>query len=239
MTALDAGSTVSQQSTQEWTDPKRYVWLLGLIVPLAALHRLGLHELTGLGVFWLFGPILVFGVFPLLDLARRARPQQPARQRPQVARAGPLLPLVHLRLHPDPVRRPRLRLLAVVARRPLGVGRQARPRADDRHARRDRDQHRPRARPQAGAARALAGQGRARADRLRPLLHRAQPRPPRPRRHPGGPGQLAARRELLGLPAAHRRSAACAPPGSSRRAPHAPRQAALVARATTSSAPGR
>ena len=53
--------------------------------------------------------------------------------------------------------------------------------------------------------RALAEQGRARAERLRPLLHRAQPRPPRPRRHARGPGQLAAGRELLGLPAAHRR----------------------------------
>ena len=57
---------------------------------------------------------------------------------------------------------------------------------------------------------AVAEQGRARPERLRALLHRAQPRPPRPRRDARGSGQLAARRELLGLPAAHRRSAACA-----------------------------
>ncbi len=29
----------------------------------------GLVELTGLGVFWFYGPVLVFGIFPLLDLA--------------------------------------------------------------------------------------------------------------------------------------------------------------------------
>ncbi len=29
----------------------------------------GLVKLTGLGVFWFYGPVLVFGIFPLLDLA--------------------------------------------------------------------------------------------------------------------------------------------------------------------------
>ena len=70
--------------------------------------------------------------------------------------------------------------------------------------RRDRDQHRPRARPQARQLRALAQPRRPRPDRLRPLLHRAQPRPPRQSRHPRGPGQLPPGGELLGLPAAHR-----------------------------------
>ena len=62
----------------------------------------------------------------------------------------------------------------------------------------------------------VAEPGRAGPDRLRPLLHRAQPRPPRPRRHPRGPGQLAAGGELLGLPAAHRRRQPHARPGGSR-----------------------
>src|SRR3954469_8317113 len=51
-----------------WTDGKRYAWLLGLIVPLLPFISYGLVHLTGLGVFWFFGPILVFGIFPLLDL---------------------------------------------------------------------------------------------------------------------------------------------------------------------------
>ena len=51
-----------------WRDRKRYAWLLGLIVPLLPFISWGLVELTGLGVFWFYGPVLVFGVFPLADL---------------------------------------------------------------------------------------------------------------------------------------------------------------------------
>lgn len=52
-----------------WRDPKRYLWLLGLVVPTLPFLAWGLVELTGLGVFWFYGPVLVFGIFPLLDLA--------------------------------------------------------------------------------------------------------------------------------------------------------------------------
>ncbi len=50
-----------------WRDGKRYAWLLGLVVPLLPFIAWGYVELTGLGVFWWFGPILVFGIFSLLD----------------------------------------------------------------------------------------------------------------------------------------------------------------------------
>lgn len=52
-----------------WSDPKRYYWLLGLVVPTLPFLAWGLVQLTGLGVFWFYGPVLVFGIFPLLDLA--------------------------------------------------------------------------------------------------------------------------------------------------------------------------
>src|SRR5689334_16574165 len=52
----------------DWTDSKRYAWMLGLVIPTAPFLAWGLVELTGLGVMWWFGPILVFGIFPLLDL---------------------------------------------------------------------------------------------------------------------------------------------------------------------------
>jgi alkane 1-monooxygenase len=52
-----------------WHDPKRYYWLLGLVVPTLPFLAWALVELTGLGVFWFYGPVLVFGIFPLLDLA--------------------------------------------------------------------------------------------------------------------------------------------------------------------------
>jgi alkane 1-monooxygenase len=51
-----------------WTDTKRYAWLLGLIVPLLPFLAWAGVEVTGLGAFWFFGPVLVFVVFPLLDM---------------------------------------------------------------------------------------------------------------------------------------------------------------------------
>lgn len=50
-----------------WSDPKRYAWLLGLIVPMLPFLAWGGVELTGLSAFWFFGPVLVFVIFPLLD----------------------------------------------------------------------------------------------------------------------------------------------------------------------------
>jgi alkane 1-monooxygenase len=52
-----------------WRDPKRYAWLLGLLIPTLPFLAWGLVHITGLGVFWFYGPMLVFGVFPPLDLA--------------------------------------------------------------------------------------------------------------------------------------------------------------------------
>jgi len=51
-----------------WRDGKRYAWLLGLLVPLLPFMAWGLVELTGLGAFWFFGPVLIFVVFPFADL---------------------------------------------------------------------------------------------------------------------------------------------------------------------------
>ena len=202
MTALDAGSTVSQQSTQEWTDSKRYLWLLGLVVPSLAFIAWGLHALTGWGVWWWIGPIVVFGVIPVIDLAAgldRSNPPDDVIEALENDRYYRWITYLYL-----PIQYAALvvGLLDVHPRRPAAGG-QGRPGAEHRHDRRHRHQHRPRARPQEGAARALAGQDRARAELLRALLHRAQPRPPRPRRHPGGPGQLAGRRVALRVPAPH------------------------------------
>lgn len=50
-----------------WTDGKRYAWLLGLVVPMIPFIAWGLVEATGLGVFWWFGPMFIFGFMPALD----------------------------------------------------------------------------------------------------------------------------------------------------------------------------
>ncbi len=50
-----------------WTDPKRYAWLLGLLVPCLPFAAWGLVAVTGLGAFWFFGPMFVFLAMPVLD----------------------------------------------------------------------------------------------------------------------------------------------------------------------------
>lgn len=62
------GVSSSASSTSTWHDRKRYAWLLGLIVPLLPFISWGLVEATGVGAFWFYGPVLIFAVFPLLDL---------------------------------------------------------------------------------------------------------------------------------------------------------------------------
>ncbi len=52
-----------------WRDPKRYAWLLGLIVPFAPFLAFALVSATGLSLLWFFGPLLVFVAFPILDFA--------------------------------------------------------------------------------------------------------------------------------------------------------------------------
>ncbi|WP_174184267.1 alkane 1-monooxygenase [Nocardia barduliensis] len=50
-------------------DPKRYLWILGLIAPGCAVLPSQLVAHTGMEVFWWIGPIIVLGVIPLLDWA--------------------------------------------------------------------------------------------------------------------------------------------------------------------------
>jgi alkane 1-monooxygenase len=61
-------ATAQPPLAASWHDPKRYLWLLGLVVPLLPFLAWGLVEVTGLGIGWWFGPVMVFGVIPFLDL---------------------------------------------------------------------------------------------------------------------------------------------------------------------------
>ena len=50
-----------------WRDRKRYLWLVGLVVPtLVGVSWLAVRA-SGFGVFWWAGPILTFGIIPVLD----------------------------------------------------------------------------------------------------------------------------------------------------------------------------
>jgi alkane 1-monooxygenase len=52
----------------DWRDGKRYLWLLGTVVPLFLFLGWGLVNATGLRVFWWIGPMFVYVIIPLLDL---------------------------------------------------------------------------------------------------------------------------------------------------------------------------
>lgn len=51
-----------------WSDPKRYLWLLGPIVPLLVLAGLGIAWATGWVLFAWVLPVILYGVIPALDL---------------------------------------------------------------------------------------------------------------------------------------------------------------------------
>ncbi|SDS82622.1 alkane 1-monooxygenase [Nocardioides scoriae] len=61
-------STVPDGSTLAWTDKKRYLWLIGLVVPSLAVVAFGMHQLTGWGVWLWVGPIVILAVVPAIDL---------------------------------------------------------------------------------------------------------------------------------------------------------------------------
>jgi alkane 1-monooxygenase len=60
-----------------WHDGKRYLWILGLVVPLLPFVAIGLHALTGATVALWAGPIIFLGVIPLIDLLAGADPTSP------------------------------------------------------------------------------------------------------------------------------------------------------------------
>ena len=222
-----------------WRDAKRYAWLLGLIIPLAPFIAWGFgrgDRLVGL---------LVLRPAPRLRRLpdpRHRRSASTPPTRPTASSSGSSRTATTAGAPTSSSRSS-----TSGSSSPATSGRAATSASSRASAWRVTmgvvggigDQHRPRARPQARQPRALAEPGRPRPDRLRPLLHRAQPRPPRPRRDPGGPGQRPAGGELLGLPAAHRLRQPHLRLGDRVRPPRPHGQVALDACATTSSAPGR
>jgi len=63
-----ANSTVPQGSTEQWRDRKRYLWLIGLVVPSLAFIAIGMWRLTGWGVWFWIGPIVILVLVPAIDL---------------------------------------------------------------------------------------------------------------------------------------------------------------------------
>src|SRR6476646_6769419 len=61
-------STVPAGSTERWTDNKRYLWLIGLVVPSLAFLGYAGWVATGLGAFFWIGPVVILVVVPLIDV---------------------------------------------------------------------------------------------------------------------------------------------------------------------------
>ena len=66
--SLKASGVVPDGTTEQWRDRKRYLWLMGLVVPSLAFVALGLYALTHWGLFLWTGPIVIFVIVPLADL---------------------------------------------------------------------------------------------------------------------------------------------------------------------------
>jgi alkane 1-monooxygenase len=65
---MTSTGTFPAGSTERWTDPKRYLWLIGLVVPSLAFIGFGLWQLTGWGVWFWIGPIVILVIVPAIDL---------------------------------------------------------------------------------------------------------------------------------------------------------------------------
>ena len=65
MTTIDAAADATGAPRPRWHDPKRHLWLGGLLVPLLPFGGALLVGWTGWSLFWWFGPIWVFAVIPL------------------------------------------------------------------------------------------------------------------------------------------------------------------------------
>ncbi|WP_269782091.1 fatty acid desaturase [Nocardioides sp. R-C-SC26] len=61
-------STVPEGSTEAWKDKKRYLWLIGLVVPSLAFIAYGAWLATGWGFWFWIGPVVILGVVPAFDL---------------------------------------------------------------------------------------------------------------------------------------------------------------------------
>ena len=63
-----AATRVPHGSTAQWKDKKRYLWLIGLVVPSLAAVAFVRFQLTGWSVWLWIGPIIILVVVPAIDL---------------------------------------------------------------------------------------------------------------------------------------------------------------------------
>ncbi len=67
----------SEGTQNSWRDGRRYLWLLGIVVPLSPFIGWVLVQLFGLGLFWAAGGWLLVIVVPLVDMLTRPNRTNP------------------------------------------------------------------------------------------------------------------------------------------------------------------
>lgn len=63
----DGTDTRGDVGDRDWRDPKRYMWLCGLMIPLSPFLAYVLTHYLHLGVFWATGAIMIVVICPLID----------------------------------------------------------------------------------------------------------------------------------------------------------------------------
>ena len=151
-----ANSTVPAGSTETWRDPKRYLWLIGLVVPTLFFIGYGGWLLTGWRALFWIGPVVILVIVPAIDLFAgldRSNPPDDVIEALEQDRYYRWITYLFLPIQyvgfvgrdvPHRPRRP------AGHRRRAPALRQGRPGGLDRLHRRHRHQHRARARPQEG-----------------------------------------------------------------------------------------
>ena len=68
MASITDGAGPAPAATTEWRDRKRYLWLIGLVMPALAFVAVGGHAWTGWSGWLWIGPVVVLGIVPVVDL---------------------------------------------------------------------------------------------------------------------------------------------------------------------------
>jgi alkane 1-monooxygenase len=75
--SLSGRATPSTAERPDWRDGKRYLWLLGAVVPMFLFAGWGMVNVTGLGLFWWMGPLFLYVLIPVFDMVFGADPTNP------------------------------------------------------------------------------------------------------------------------------------------------------------------
>jgi alkane 1-monooxygenase len=67
-TTVHPSGTVPEGSVERWKDKKRYLWLMGLVMPSLAFVAMGAYAATGQGLWFWIGPIVLLLIVPAVDL---------------------------------------------------------------------------------------------------------------------------------------------------------------------------